>query len=331
MVVTSRTEVRGEGFSGKSCSKICLVNVYPADDRSKSKRMNAMVDEQSNLSLARSEFFDMFKVNSFAVPYTLQTCAGVGLTAGRRAFGYVIESIDGATAIPLPMLIECNMIPKKRDEIPTPSTAQGHPHPERVACKIPPQEDSAEILLLLGRDILRVHNVRSQINGPHDAPYAERLDLSWVIVGDVCLGSTHKPSEVTSLKTHILTSGRPTHFPPCENHFTVKTEISLPDRPLTLSASESQQHLSNGISSQRIKTLLTMAHALSCRIRHGLQGQISCSALQTLSQGNVGLPSILVCHRGAPDLSLFTQLTETNQASSTHRVPFLSPSRLKSK
>ncbi|KAL7875436.1 hypothetical protein AOLI_G00103990 [Acnodon oligacanthus] len=42
----------------------------------------------------------------------------------------------------------------------------------------------------------------------------------------------------------------------------------------------------------------------------------------------VGLPSTLVCHRGAPDLSLFTQLTETNQASSTHRVPFLSPSRL---
>ncbi|KAL7838312.1 hypothetical protein AOLI_G00267160 [Acnodon oligacanthus] len=28
------------------------------------------------------------------------------------------------------------------------------------------------------------------------------------------------------------------------------------------------------------------------------------------------------------DLSLYTQLTETNQASSTHRVPFLSPSRL---
>ncbi|KAL7825070.1 hypothetical protein AOLI_G00322770 [Acnodon oligacanthus] len=46
------------------------------------------------------------------------------------------------------------------------------------------------------------------------------------------------------------------------------------------------------------------------------------------SMSTVGLPSTLVCHRGAPDLSLFTQLTETNQASSTHRVPFLSPSRL---
>ncbi|KAL7855951.1 hypothetical protein AOLI_G00195550 [Acnodon oligacanthus] len=32
--------------------------------------------------------------------------------------------------------------------------------------------------------------------------------------------------------------------------------------------------------------------------------------------------------QSATDLSLYTQLTETNQASSTHRVPFLSPSRL---
>nr|XP_054596974.1 uncharacterized protein LOC129163443 [Nothobranchius furzeri] len=230
-VVTSCTEVCEEGFTGKSCSKICLVNVYPANDRSKSKRLYAMLDDQSNLSLARSEFFDMFKVNSSPIPYTLQTCAGVGLTAGRRALGYVIEPVDGAPAIPLPMLIECNMIPNKREEIPTPAAAQGHPHLERIAHKIPPIDDNAQILLLLGRDILQVHKVRSQINGPHNAPYAQRLDLGWVIVGDVCLGSTHKPSRVTSLKTHVLANGRPTHFTPCGNHFNVKTELSLPVRP----------------------------------------------------------------------------------------------------
>lgn len=81
-VVSSCTEVCGEGFSGKSCSKICLVNVYPANDPSKRQRMYVMLDDQSNISLARSEFFDMFKVNGKAEPYTLQTCSGVGLTSG---------------------------------------------------------------------------------------------------------------------------------------------------------------------------------------------------------------------------------------------------------
>ncbi|XP_021180355.2 uncharacterized protein LOC110369531 [Fundulus heteroclitus] len=228
-VVSSCTEVCGEGFSGKSCSKICLVDVYPTSDPSKRQRMYAMLDDQSNVSLARSEFFDMFEVSGNAAPYTLQTCSGIGLTSGRRALGYMIESIDGSLAMPLPMLIECNMIPNKREEIPTPSAASAHSHLKGLAHKIPPLDNSAGILLLLGRDILRVHKVRRQINGPHDAPYAQRLDLGWVIVGDVCLGSTHRPSEVTTLKTHILTNGRPTHFPPCENHFTVKSETSSPN------------------------------------------------------------------------------------------------------
>lgn len=34
---------------------------------------------------------------------------------------------------------------------------------------------NAEILILLGRDILRVHKVPKQCNGPDDAPYAQKL------------------------------------------------------------------------------------------------------------------------------------------------------------
>ena len=56
-VVSYCTEVCGEGFSGKSCSKICLVTVYPAGNRNKGKTVYAMLDDQSNRSLARSEFF----------------------------------------------------------------------------------------------------------------------------------------------------------------------------------------------------------------------------------------------------------------------------------
>lgn len=185
-VVSSCTEVCGQVFTGKSCSKICLVKVYPASDSSKSKRIYAMLDDQSNVSLARSEFFEMFQVHSTAAPYTLQTCSGIGLTAGRRASGYVIESIDGALAIPLPTLIECNMIPNKREEIPTAAAASGHRHL------------------------------------------------------DVCLGSTHRPPQVTTLKTHVLTNGRPTHFPPCENHFNVEADTSVSRGQLTNMKSNTQ-------------------------------------------------------------------------------------------
>ncbi|KAJ7995458.1 hypothetical protein DPEC_G00244770 [Dallia pectoralis] len=51
-----------------------------------------------------------------------------------------------------------------RDEIPTSEAALAHPHLQAIAPQIPPLDPSAEILLLLGRDIIQAHKVRSQVN-----------------------------------------------------------------------------------------------------------------------------------------------------------------------
>lgn len=133
-----------------------------------------------------------------------------------KANGSIIEGMDGKVSMPLPTLTECNQIPDNRKEIPTPEAAAHHPHLKSVASLIPPLDPSAEILLLLGRDIIRAHKVRSQVNGPHDTPYAQCLDLGWVIIGDVCLIGAHKPT-VNSFKTSIFENGRPSFLIPCEN------------------------------------------------------------------------------------------------------------------
>ncbi|XP_041417427.1 uncharacterized protein LOC121393319 [Xenopus laevis] len=221
-ISTSCTEVCGEGYSPKCCAKVCLVRVYPEGRPEKAIKTYAMLDDQSNRSLARPQFFEIFNIKGDAEPYTLNTCAGHIETLGRRATGYIISSIKGNIHLPLPTLIECDEIPNNREEIPTPEAACHQPHLRHLASQIPAIEKDAEILLLLGRDILRVHKVRQQCNGPHDAPYAQRLDLGWVIVGDVCLDKMHRPSEVDSFKTHVLQSGQATHFTPCPHHFEVK-------------------------------------------------------------------------------------------------------------
>ncbi|KAL4009138.1 hypothetical protein ACER0C_002990 [Sarotherodon galilaeus] len=184
--VTSRcTEVCGEGVSARECSKITLVNVYPAGHREQTKKMYAILDDQSNRSLARSQFFDVFQIQGESRPYMLKTCAG--LTG-----------------------------------IPTPEAAHHHAHLRQIANLIPPLDPNADILLLLGRDMLRVHKVREQINGPDDAPFAQRLDMGWVVVGDVCLDGVHRPPHVNSYKTFILENGRASCFQPCSSQITVK-------------------------------------------------------------------------------------------------------------
>ena len=104
-------------------------------------------------------------------------------------------------------------------------TAYQHSHLRVIADEIPPLDPDSDILLLLGRDMLRVHKVRKQFNGPHNSAYAQKLDLGWVIVGDFCLGSAHEPTTASAMKTCILENG-PSHLSPCENHLRVKENIS---------------------------------------------------------------------------------------------------------
>lgn len=74
---------------------------------------------------------------------------------GRRAIGFMVQSVDGATSVTLPTLIECNNIPSDRAEVLTPEAALHHSHLKPIAHSIPPLDPKAQILLLLGREILR--------------------------------------------------------------------------------------------------------------------------------------------------------------------------------
>ncbi|XP_047447617.1 uncharacterized protein LOC125012056 [Mugil cephalus] len=220
-VRTSCTEVCGSGQWGRSCSKICLTMVYPKDSKHKAIKAYVILDDQSNRSLARPEFFELFDVEDKPLLYHLRTCSGIMETYGRKAEGFQIESLDGKALISLPPLLECPEIPNNRTEIPTPSAVLHQPHLHHIAKHIPDLDPEAEILLLLGRDVLRAHKVRQQVNGPHNAPFAQRLDLGWVVIGEVCLGNVHK-STVDTFKTHVLDNGRHSIFQPCTSFMQVK-------------------------------------------------------------------------------------------------------------
>ncbi len=51
-------------------------------------------------------------------------------------------------------------------------------------------------------------HVIDQRIGVHNSPYAQKLRLVWVIVGEACLGKTHKPNNVNVKKTYLLMDGQ---------------------------------------------------------------------------------------------------------------------------
>lgn len=138
-VRTSCTQVCGhESFRGKSCAKTVLVNIHPEHNPERNLKAHVLIEDQSNRSLSRSEFFDYFGENTQEIEYMMPSCSGHIATTGRQTSGYVIESPDGSTSLPLPTLIKCNQIPNMRKEIPTPEVARYHEHLKDIADEIPP-------------------------------------------------------------------------------------------------------------------------------------------------------------------------------------------------
>ena len=221
-VTSSCTKVCGNTMGFKSCANIYLVSIYANSQPENKIKAYVVIDDQSNYSLAKPKLFDLLNLGGKATPYLLKTCSGTSQAMGRRAHNLVIESFYGMQSHTLPILTECNAIPDNREEILTPTAARAHPHLEAITKKIPELDPEAEILLLVGRDAPPLHKIHELQNGPRNAPWAQRLDLGWVVLGNACMDGAHKPTEILSYRTQVLDNGRPSFLLPCSNRLYVK-------------------------------------------------------------------------------------------------------------
>lgn len=174
-IVNKCTDVCGSHIEGKSCAKILPINVTHIDYPSTSLKAYMILDEQSTRTLVRSELLDYFDIHSTPKEYTSSSCSEKSLMSGRRANGFVIQSLDRKSEIRLPKVIEFQDIPYNRNEIPTPDIIKHHPHLRRVMTELSPLDCEAEILFLVGRDAIEAHHVLEQVLGPPNSPFAQRL------------------------------------------------------------------------------------------------------------------------------------------------------------
>ena len=113
----------------------------------------------------------------------------------------------------------------------------GNPHPAPIAGKIPDLDSEAEILLLVGRDAPPLHKIHESWNGPRNPPWAQHLDLGWVVLGNACLDGAHKPREISTYRTQVLENGPPTFLEPRINRFYIEHDTGA-DIPAYLTKKE---------------------------------------------------------------------------------------------
>ena len=193
--------------TGLSCSKTLLVDIFNKRTPHITKRIYAIVDEQSNSSLITSELADDLGASGPLEKYFLPTCSGnLEEKYGRRLTGIAIRSTNGAE-FTLPTLREGN-IPQDKREIPTLAMARRFPHLSLIANEIPPLDDTADVHLLIDRDAPELLKVRESRNGPSGAPWAQRLALGWTISGQLCLDFPSGPAHVLTRLTSLSTDTR---------------------------------------------------------------------------------------------------------------------------
>ena len=224
-VKTKCTQICDNNIGGKSCAKTLLVNVYPAEHPEMCLPVYAIIDDQSNRSLAHPMFFEHFCENYSKIDYVLSSCAGKTVRQGRHATNYILQSFDKTHTINCPSLIECNNIPNEPQEIATPSVVRNYKHLRDLEHCIPEYDPTIPIMLLIGRDVISAHHVLEHRIGLDNEPYAQKLNLGWVIIGETCLGKVHSPATISVKKTHILKPGRESIFEPCPNCLLVKEKI----------------------------------------------------------------------------------------------------------
>jgi hypothetical protein len=103
-------------------------------------------------------------------------------------------------------LIECDAIPNNRHEIPTCDVAVHYPYLATIANLIPPLDNTANITLLIDRDLLSAHHVLDQIRGNPFEPYSQRLSLGWAVTEETCLDGIHTPKSAEVMKTMLCTT-----------------------------------------------------------------------------------------------------------------------------
>lgn len=100
----------------------------------------------------------------------MKTCASNTEMTGRKAAGFQIKAVNGGMCLDLPPLVECNEIMTKKSENPTPEVALTHTHLKDIAPYIPELDPNTEMMILLRSNMIHVHKVRDQVNGPHTHP-----------------------------------------------------------------------------------------------------------------------------------------------------------------
>ncbi|XP_064647084.1 uncharacterized protein LOC135499944 [Lineus longissimus] len=134
--------------------------------------------------------------------------------------GLVVRGMNSDLKINLPPSFSRDVMPMNREHIPTPEIANVWPHLTRIASELPPLQD-CNVALLIGYNCPQALAPREVIALSANAPYAQRTDLGWGIVGTVDPNQIDMTGDNIGVSHRIVTYGDKTSAEHCQEQRTL--------------------------------------------------------------------------------------------------------------
>ena len=194
------TAVCGDPQISQCCTKILLVELT-LDGSDKILTCYAIIDEQSTSSFAHPNVAEYFNVAGTTVDYSLKTLSeSESFNRGKLLKGFRIRGINEKKKINLPPLYSNELVSCSKDAIATPNIVRAHPQIRHLSKHFIEIDESADVMLLIGRDAGECMKTKCYGNKP---PFAHHTALGWALVGSSCIQSEQARSKMNVLKTHL--------------------------------------------------------------------------------------------------------------------------------
>lgn len=143
----------------------------------------ALLDTQSDATFVQEDLVNRLDTQKQPTTLNLATMTNSQkrITCHKHS-GLRIRGLQSHEWVVLPDTYERPFIPANRQHIPTPKTAEQHPHLKHIAHLLSPLKD-VDVQLLVGYNCPRALAPLQSLVGEGASPYAVRTPLGWTIVG----------------------------------------------------------------------------------------------------------------------------------------------------
>jgi hypothetical protein len=164
----------------------------------------ALLDNASDSTFVKTSILEELGLKGTDVKLDLFTMSGKQEISVQKIEGLVVNRVDRRGEIELPKSYSRDVIPSRKNQIPTPATADNWPHLRRIKDKLYPYQDGVCVGVLIGCNCPKAIKPREVITGKGDEPYAVRSLLGWAVIGPVTPKSECSEDETENISSNRI-------------------------------------------------------------------------------------------------------------------------------